>query len=131
MSRGRPKGSTSALAARASARNLGGRTSGVQNSDRIAGRREAARLAREEAQAIREQARAQHELGVLCLRSEAVDEVDRFARLVRAEIDRAPAYLDPGLASEVRVAAEAAIGTAMRKLRSALAEQIEKGNGGR
>lgn len=140
MSGGRPKGSTSALAARASRRNLLGRRKkpatgkkgrksdsqprGDLEWESIADRREAARLAREEAQAIREQARAKAESGELCIRSEAVAEVQRIQRIVRAELDRVTAYLDPGLAPDVRTASEAALATMVRKLRNALAEKV-------
>lgn len=93
--------------------------------EKMADRREAARLNREEAQAIREQARARHESGELCYRSEAMVEVQRMQRIVRAEIDRALAYLDPGLPPEVRAACEAAMTTAVRKLRHAIADSVE------
>lgn len=142
MPGGRPKGSTSSLAARASRRNLQGRkatTTTTKGKDlvilnrweRIADRREKARLAREEAQAIREQARARLELGELCERSEAIAEVSRMQRIVRAELDRALAYLDPGLTPEVRQAAEAALGTTIRKLRTSMADQVEGKSHGR
>ena len=141
MSGGRPKGSTSALAARASRRNLlGGRKKratgdrdrksdsqlrGDRKWEDMANRREEARLAREEAQAIREQARAREESGELCVRSEAVTEVQRITRIVRAELDRVLAYLDPGLAPEVRAACESALLTTVRKLRNALADKVD------
>lgn len=131
MPGGRPKGSTSALAARASRRNILGRKARASAPaasrlkwETMADRREAARLAREEAQAIREQARARSEAGELCLRSEAIAEVARIVRLVRAELDRAAAYLDPGLPPEVRAEAERAVTTATRKLRAALADKV-------
>jgi len=140
MSGGRPKGSTSALAARASRRNLrGGRKKpaagdkdrksdsqpkGDREWDDTANRREQARLAREEAQAIREQARARKELGELCVRSDAVAEVQRVTRVVRAELDRVTAYLDPGLPPEVRAACEAALSTMAKKLRNVLAAKV-------
>ena len=137
---GRPKGSTSTLAARASRRNLlrgaerarkrGEKSDTTRRATKwelMADRREEARLAREEAQAIREQARARLEAGELCQRSEAVAEVTRMARLVRAELDRVLAYLEPGLAPEVRAPCEAALGTAVKKLRHALAGQVEGG----
>jgi hypothetical protein len=91
----------------------------------MANRREEARLAREEAQAIREQARAREESGELCVRSEALAEVQRIQRLVRVELDRVVAFLDPGLAPEVRASCEAALVTAARKLRNALADKVE------
>lgn len=138
MPGGRPKGSTSALAARASRRNLQGRrkATGGQSMtgdgkpkaliwfEEMANRRERARLEREEAQAIREQARAREESGELCVRSEAVSEVQRITRIVRAELDRVAAYLDPGLAPEVRAACESALTTTARKLRNALADKV-------
>lgn len=144
MSGGRPKGSTSALAARASRRNLmGGRkaATGDKNTrsdsqlrgDRkwedMANRREEARLAREEAQAIREQARAREESGELCVRAEAVTEVQRIQRIVRAELDRVTAYLDPGLTPEVRAPCEAALKTMTQKLRNAMADKVEAPHG--
>jgi hypothetical protein len=141
MPGGRPKGSTSALAARASRRNLmGGRkkpTTGDKDrrSDRqlrgdrkwedMANRREEARLAREEAQAIREQARAREESGELCVRSEATSEVQRIHRIVRAELDRVTAYLDPGIAPAVRAACEEALTTMTKKLRNVIADKVE------
>jgi hypothetical protein len=90
----------------------------------MANRREEARLAREEAQAIREQARAREESGELCVRSEAVAEVQRLTRIVRAELDRVNAYLDPGIPPEVRTACEAALATMTRKLRNVLADKV-------
>lgn len=135
MPGGRPKGSTSALGARASRRNLQGRNhaaaattakerKGQLKWDLMADRREEARLAREEAQAVREQARARHEAGELCLRAEAIAEVTRLHRIVRAELDRGMAYIDPGLPAEVRAACESAMGTALRKLRTAIADKV-------
>lgn len=135
MPGGRPKGSTSQLGARASRRNLlrGGRGGDLDLSPAarrelarrgsLADRREEARLQREEAQAIREQARARLESGELCRRDEAIAEVRRLVRLVRGEFDRAAAYLDPGLPPEVRAAAEAAVTTAIHKLRQRLATE--------
>lgn len=93
--------------------------------EEMANRRERARLEREEAQAIREQARARLESGELCRRDEAMAELRKLVRLVRVELDRATAYLDPGLTPEVRAAAEAAVVTTMRKLRSAIAGKYE------
>jgi hypothetical protein len=145
VSGGRPKGSTSALAARASKRNLlGGRKKpatgdrdrksdsqlrGDRKWEDMANRREEARLAREEAQAIREQARAREESGELCLRSEAVAEVQRIQRIVRSELDRVLAYLDPGLAPEVRAPCEAALRTVTQKLRNVMADKVEAAGG--
>lgn len=97
---------------------------GERRWELMADRREEARLAREEAQAIREQARARHESGELCLRAEALAEVTRLQRIVRAEIDRVPAYIDPGLAPAVREAALAALATATKKLRNAIADKV-------
>ena len=134
---GRPVGSRSALGARASTRNLGNtarkgrQTKRERDMEKMADRREKARLEREEAQAIREQARARQEAGELCFRSEAMVEVQRIQRIVRSELDRALAYLDPGLAPEVRAACEAAIGTAVRKLRSTMADKVDGGVDGR
>lgn len=140
MPGGRPKGSTSALAARASRRNLlsGRRKAATGDKDHrsdsqlrgdrkwedMANRREEARLAREEAQAIVSQAEARERAGELCVRSEALSEVQRIHRIVRAELDRVTAYLDPGLPPEARAACEAALATMTQKLRNVIADKV-------
>ena len=87
-------------------------------------RRSAARLMRDEAEAALAQANARARLGELCVRSEAMAEVQRITRIVRAELDRVTTYLDPGLTPEVRAASEAALRTATAKLRQRLADAV-------
>lgn len=88
----------------------------------VAMRRARARMAREEAQAIRERAKADRERGLLCLRSEAIAEAGRLGALIKAELGRAKAFLDPGLAPEVRQACESALAAASGRVLAALAK---------